>query len=172
MNLYKLRHLHGFEDAREEDSIVVENGSLRPRKTTCTYKDFGKSINGVWSEAFLNYMLIVNILFGTPELSAALLLFYRQIMTLARSYDWLNGVLPLALGWHKSAIVTTSRYEAHNCLAELRDIVPLLLRPPIRGKPPITRIQSAKGSTSSFSHLHPKVTSSAGWPFRNRVFGS
>lgn len=98
MNLYKLRHLHGFEDTREEDSIVVENGSLRPRKTTGTYKDFGKSINEVWSGAFLNYMLVVNILFGTLELSAALLLFYRQIMTLARSYDWLKGVLPLALG--------------------------------------------------------------------------
>ena len=105
MNLYKLRHLHGFEDVREEDSIVIENGSLKPRKTTGTYKDFGKSINEVWSEAFLNYMLVVNILFGTPELSAALLLFYRQIMTLAKSYDWLKGVLPLALGWHKYVVI-------------------------------------------------------------------
>ena len=36
MNLYKWRHLHGFRDAREVDSIVIENGSLRPRKTTGT----------------------------------------------------------------------------------------------------------------------------------------
>lgn len=50
-------------------------------------------------------MLVVNILFGTPELSAALLLFYRQIMTLARSYDWLKGALPLALGWHKCVVI-------------------------------------------------------------------
>lgn len=98
MNLYKLRHLRGFEDTQEEDGIVVENGALKPRKTTGTYKDFGKSVNEVWSEAFVNYMLVINILFGTPEISAALLLFYRQIMTLARSYDWLKGVLPLALG--------------------------------------------------------------------------
>lgn len=62
MNLYKLRHFHGSEDAREEDSIAVENSYLRPPKTTGTYKDFGKSINEVWSEAFLNYMLVVNIL--------------------------------------------------------------------------------------------------------------
>lgn len=34
MNLYKLRHLHGFEDTQEEDGIVVENGALKPRKTT------------------------------------------------------------------------------------------------------------------------------------------
>ncbi len=44
-------------------------------------------------------------LFDTPELSAALLLFYRQIMTLARSYDWLKGVLPLVLGWHKYVVI-------------------------------------------------------------------
>lgn len=105
MNLYKLRHLHGFEDTWEEDSIVVENSSLRPRKSTGTYKDFGKSMNEVWLEAFLNDMLVVSILFGTPELSAALVLFYRQIMTLARSYDWLKGVLPLALGWHKYVVI-------------------------------------------------------------------
>ncbi len=65
MNLYKLRHLHGFKATREEDSIVVENGSFKPRKTTGTYWDFGKSVNEVWSEAFLNYMLVVNILFGS-----------------------------------------------------------------------------------------------------------
>ena len=91
MNLCKLRHLHGFEDFREEDSIVVENGSLKPRKTTGTYKDFGKTANEVWSDAFLNYMLVINILCGTPELSAALLLFYRQMMTFTRSYEWFKG---------------------------------------------------------------------------------
>lgn len=53
----------------------------------------------------MNYMLVINILFGASELSASLLLFYRQIMTLARSYDWLKGVLPLALGWHKYAVI-------------------------------------------------------------------
>lgn len=48
----------------------------------------------------MKYMLAVNILFGTPELSAALLLFYRQIVTPAQSHDWFKGVLPLALGWY------------------------------------------------------------------------
>lgn len=105
MNLYKLRHLYGFEDTQEKDGRVVEKGTLKPRKTTGTYKEFGKSVSEVWSEAFVNYMLVVNILFGTSELSAALLLFYRQIMTLARTHDWLKGVLPLALGWHKYAVI-------------------------------------------------------------------
>lgn len=105
MNLYKLRHLHGFEDSREENRIVVENGSIKPRKTIGIYKNFGKTVNEVWSEAFLNYMLVSNILCGSPELSAALLLFYRQIMTFARSYDLSKGVFPLALGWHKYVVI-------------------------------------------------------------------
>lgn len=41
-------------------------------------------------------MLVIKILRGTPELSAAFLLFYRQIMTFARNYDWSNRALPLA----------------------------------------------------------------------------
>ena len=51
------KHLHDFEDIRKDDSIVVENGSLKSRKTIGTYKDFGKSVNEVWLEAFLNYMV-------------------------------------------------------------------------------------------------------------------
>ena len=173
MNLYKMRHLHGFENTQEEDGIVVENGTLKPRKTTGTLKDFGKSVNEVWSESFVNYMLVINILFETPELSAALLLFYRQIMTLARRYDWLKGVLPLALGWHKyavirspldpsnwkiahaikSATVTTSRYEAHSCWEELNGNDHLCRHLEIR-KPPTMRTLFAKDSTRRRSSHH------------------
>ncbi len=105
MNLCKLRHLHGFEDSRDEDSIVVENGSLKPRKTTGTYKDFGKTANEVWSDAFLNYMLFINILCGTPELSAALLLFIARWWPLLEAMTGLKGVLPLALGWHNYVVI-------------------------------------------------------------------
>lgn len=49
MNLYKSMYLHGFKDSRTEDSTVVENGSLKPWKTTGTYKNFGKSVNKAWS---------------------------------------------------------------------------------------------------------------------------
>ena len=105
MNLYKLRRLHNFENTWEKNSIVLENGSLKPWKTTGTYKDFGRSINKVWSEAFLNYMLVVNILSGTPELSATFLLFYCQIITLVQSFNWLKRVFPLVLGWHKYIVI-------------------------------------------------------------------
>ena len=44
MNLYKLRHFHGFKDIREDNSIVIENGSLKSRKTTDIYKDFSNSL--------------------------------------------------------------------------------------------------------------------------------
>ena len=50
-------------------------------------------------------MLVVNILFGIPELLAALLLFNRQIMILAQIYDWLKRVFLLALGWHKYVVI-------------------------------------------------------------------
>lgn len=36
IDLYKLRHLDNFEDTREEDSVVVINCPLKPRKTTGT----------------------------------------------------------------------------------------------------------------------------------------
>lgn len=53
----------------------------------------------------MNYMLDINILFGTSEFSAALHLFYRHIMTLARSYGWSKVVLPLALDRHKHGAI-------------------------------------------------------------------
>lgn len=77
-----MRHLHGFGGVEEEDSTVVENSSLKPRKTTST----------IWHS-------------GTV---GALLLFYRQIMTRTRSYDWLKGVSPLALGWYKFTTIRSS----------------------------------------------------------------
>ena len=117
INLYNLRHLYGFQDTWEEDNIVVKNGSLQLRKTMGTYKDFGRFINKFWSEAFLNYMLVVNILFGTPELSVALLLFYRQIRTLAQSYDWLKDVFPLALEWYKHIVIYSSFDPSHKKIA-------------------------------------------------------
>ena len=76
MNLYKLRHLYGFEDIWEEDNIIVKNHFLRSWKIINTYKHFDKSINEVWLEAFLNYMLDINILFNILEFRAPLLLFY------------------------------------------------------------------------------------------------
>lgn len=98
MNMYKLRYSRSFEDAQEEDNLLVENNSLNPWKATGTYEDFGISVNEVWSEAFVNYMLVIHILFGALELSVALLLFYRRIMTLPQDYNGFKGVYLLALG--------------------------------------------------------------------------
>lgn len=50
-------------------------------------------------------MFVVNILFDTLKLSAALLLFYHQIMIFVQSYDWLKKVLLMALGWHKYVVI-------------------------------------------------------------------
>lgn len=47
MNLYKLRHFHGFQDTREKVSINVKNNFFRLWKTIDTYKNFDKNINEV-----------------------------------------------------------------------------------------------------------------------------
>lgn len=53
MNLYKLRHMRGCDDMYR-DQIQIEEGTLKMKKVTGSYKDYGRN-NVLWSEAFLNY---------------------------------------------------------------------------------------------------------------------
>lgn len=100
MNLYKLRHMKGRDDLYREQ-IYVEEGALRMRKVTESYKDYGAD-NTLWYEASLNYASIVVFLFGTtsPTLHLALANFHRDIIDLSIVYKWQPGVLPLALDLH------------------------------------------------------------------------
>ena len=72
INLYRLRHMQGlrFESYRDHDRIGIEDGMLRLRKNSGTYKDFGKSFYEVLSEAFITYTSISVSLFGAtaPDL--------------------------------------------------------------------------------------------------------
>jgi len=93
MNLYKLRHLDGFD--REEDSIVIENGPLEPRKTTGTYKDFSQPSMRSDREAFLNYMLVINILFGRRQIQEGKLPKGRVVdMARQRGNVQIRGIMP------------------------------------------------------------------------------
>lgn len=49
INLYRLRHMRGlrFDALQDHDRIGIEDGMLRLRKTSGTYKDFGKSFYNV-----------------------------------------------------------------------------------------------------------------------------
>ena len=63
---------------------------LKLRKTSGTYKHFGKSFHEVWSEALQNYNTILVSLFGkeTPDLHTALVEFYSNIYKLSTVYEW------------------------------------------------------------------------------------
>ncbi len=109
INLYRLRHMRGltFEADKDEERIGIEDGMLKLRKTSGTYKDYGSSFYGVWSEAFINYTSIMVSLFGAtaPHLQAALIQFYGLGLQLSKVYDWKEALLPLAIEVH-SHIVT------------------------------------------------------------------
>lgn len=57
INLYRLRHMrcHHYESYHDQERIGIEDGMLRLKKTSGTYKDFGKLFYEVWSETFINY---------------------------------------------------------------------------------------------------------------------
>lgn len=83
------------------DEISIEEGTLKMRKVTGSYKDYGRD-NVLWSNAFLNNTMILMELFGTttPSLHLALHRFHREIIDLSTVYEWQGGVLPLALDLH------------------------------------------------------------------------
>lgn len=70
-----------FDSLHEHDQVDIEDGMLRFRKTSGTYKDFGKSFYEVWADAFHNYITIFVFLFGkeSPNLYATLAKFYINV---------------------------------------------------------------------------------------------
>lgn len=60
----------------------------------------------MWSEAFLNYTMIVMALFGPtiPILYLALADFHCEVIELSTIYKWQGGVLPLALDFHTHVV--------------------------------------------------------------------
>ncbi len=104
INLYRLRHMRGvrFDSLHDQDCIGIEDGMLKLRKTSVTYKDFGKSFYEVWADAFHNYTSILVSLFGreVPDLHSALAEFYTNIYKLSKVYEWQEAVFPMAIEAH------------------------------------------------------------------------
>lgn len=104
MNLYKLRYFRGSEEDMYRVQIrIYEDGALKLLKVTIgSYKDYGDD-NTLWSEAFLNYSMILISLCGKNNSSAlfhAMVTFHRTIIGLSRKYQWQGAVLSLALDFH------------------------------------------------------------------------
>ncbi len=87
---------------QNHDRVGIEDGMLKLRKTSGTYKDFRKSFYKVWADAFHNYTTILVSLFGkeAPDLHAALAEFYNCIYELSTVYEWHEAVLPMAIDAH------------------------------------------------------------------------
>lgn len=96
-----------FEAYQDEERIGIEDGMLKFRKSSGSYKDYGSSFYEVWSDAFINYTSILVSLFGTtaPHLQASLTQFYGTVLQLSKVYDWKEALLPLVIEVH-SHIVT------------------------------------------------------------------
>ena len=90
INLYCLRHMRAlrFDALHDQDRIGIEDGMIKLRKTSGTYKDFGKSFYEVWADAFHNYTTIPIFLFGREvlDLYSALAEFYTNIYELSTVY--------------------------------------------------------------------------------------
>lgn len=108
-NLFKPRHLKGREDRDREENNTIENGTMKLKKSTVNLDDFGSS-SEIWSEGFLNYVMVMSDFFGSafPSLVRVLLRFHNKIKMLSKIYDWRNAVIPLAIDYHTE--VTTGNH--------------------------------------------------------------
>ena len=107
-NLYKFRHLKGREDKDRDENITFEHGQMKIKKVTGTLRDFGNTIE-IWSDAFLNYAMVMVDFFGVafPSLFRVLLTYHSKIRHLSRIYDWQHAVLPLAIDYHSEITTGT-----------------------------------------------------------------
>lgn len=79
---------------------------MRLKRVTRAHRDFGSTWD-IWSESFVNYVMIVVESFSPsfPSL-CRVLLFHTKIRKLSKVYEWQGAVLALALGFH-TEITTT-----------------------------------------------------------------
>ncbi len=88
-----------FNSMEDHDHISIEDGMLKLRKTSGTYKDFGMFFYKVWANTFHNYTTIFVSLFGkeVPDFHAALAKFYSCIDELSIVYKWQEAVFLMAI---------------------------------------------------------------------------
>ncbi|KAF7160332.1 hypothetical protein CNMCM6106_007773 [Aspergillus hiratsukae] len=83
------------EDNQEENLIGF-------KKAASSLKDWGPNPQ-IWTNCFLTYLAVIGYLFGDkhPKAVPNLLMFMRQILDVAQTYQWPEAVLPLALNFHQ-----------------------------------------------------------------------
>ncbi len=101
INFYHLRQMRKlrFDALQDHNWIGIEDGMLRLRKTSGTYKGFGKFFYDVWADAFHNYTTIPVSLFSkeAPDLHTALAEFYSNVYELCTVCEWQDVVFSMAI---------------------------------------------------------------------------
>ncbi len=101
INFYRLRHIRRlpFDALHDHNLIGIENGILRLRKMSGTYKDFGNSFYDVLADAFHNYTTILVFLFskGALNLHTARAEFYSNVYKPSTVYERQDAVLSMAI---------------------------------------------------------------------------
>ncbi|KAJ5778452.1 hypothetical protein N7520_001698 [Penicillium odoratum] len=89
----------------QEDRVfkmTESGGTVGFKKAAASLKDWGPNPQ-IWTTCFLAYLAVVGYLFGEnhPKAIPNLLMFMRQILDFAQTYQWSEAVLPLALNFHQ-----------------------------------------------------------------------
>jgi hypothetical protein len=92
-------------DADQEDRVfkmTESGGTVGFKKGASSLKDWGPNPQ-IWTNCFLTYLAVIGYLFGDkhPKAVPNLLMFLRQILDVAQTYQWPEAVLPLALYFHQ-----------------------------------------------------------------------
>ena len=89
----------------QEDRVfkmTESGGTVGFKKAAASLKDWGPNPQ-TWTSCFLTYLAVIGYLFGEkhPKAVPNLLMFMRQILDFAQTYQWSEAVLPLALNFHQ-----------------------------------------------------------------------
>ena len=83
-NFYKFCHFTSREDKDRDENITYEHGQMKFKKVTGKLRYFGNTIN-IWSDAFLNYSMVMVDFFGVAffSLFRVLLIYHSKIRQLS-----------------------------------------------------------------------------------------
>lgn len=93
---------------------------LRFKKTSWTFKDFGKFFYKLWSKNFFNYTSIMVLLFAlnTAQLNVAFNVLYDTIFQMFQVYKWQQAILLLAIKAYTHILslmsLDSTMWEIHN----------------------------------------------------------
>ncbi|KAJ6118261.1 hypothetical protein N7471_013728 [Penicillium samsonianum] len=89
----------------QEDKVfkmTESGGTVGFKKGAASLKDWGPN-HHTWTSCFLTYLAVIGYLFSEkhPKAVPNLLMFMRQILDFAQTYQWSEAVLPLALNFYQ-----------------------------------------------------------------------